>query len=95
MRPSYGIPFDCGLYFQGFWVSFLLALLGVVMVSPVFVKAELKSFKYLEHTYYCEVEWPEEKRVHYTLITSAAHYFLTLVVVIVLYTNIYLRLRSR
>ncbi len=65
------------------------------MVAPVFVKSGLKTFQYLEHTLYCEVDWPEENRIYYSLITSVAHYFLTLVIVIVLYANIYLRLRSR
>ena len=73
----------------------LLAFSGAVIVSPVFFRAGLKSFKYLEHTLYCEVDWPEESRVYYTLITSAAHYFGTLFIVLVLYTSIYCRLRSR
>ena len=73
----------------------LLALVGMIMVSPVFVKSGLKTFQYLEHTFYCEVDWAEEKRLYYSIATSAAHYFGTLVVVIVLYTSIYMRLRSR
>ncbi len=73
----------------------MLAMMGAVMVAPVFLKAGLKSRQYLEHTFYCEVEWSKENRFLYSVITSAAHYFLTLVIVLVLYTNIYLKLRSR
>ncbi len=76
-------------------MSLLLALMGMIMISPVFVKAGLKSRKYMEHTLYCEVDWPKENRFVYTVITSAAHYFLTLFIVIVLYAAIYIKLRSR
>ena len=81
-------------FFQGFLWSLALALAGSCFVSPVFFKATLKSPGYLDN-FYCEVDWPKENRYHYTIITTAAHYFLTLGVCIVLYTGIYLRLKSR
>lgn len=81
--------------FQGFFFSILLALIGASFVSPVFFTAGLTIPSYMEDTYYCDVDWPKEQRFHYTLITTAAHYFLTLFIVIFLYTKIYFRLRSR
>ena len=71
-------------------------MIGSCFVAPVFHAAHLTQPAYMSDRYYCEVEWPVEKRFHYTLVTTAAHYFLTLFVVIFLYTLIYyLRLRSR
>ena len=80
---------------QGFLFSILLALIGSSFVAPVFFTAGLTIPAYMEDTYFCDVDWPKEHRYHYMVITTAAHYFLTLFIVILLYTKIYLRLRSR
>ena len=85
------------LIFQGLIFAFLLALIGSCFVCPVFVKADLvySSPVYLDKTLFCEVDFPKEYSYLYTLITSIAHYFATLVIVVVLYTAIICRLKTR
>ena len=73
----------------------LLAIFGASFVAPIFYTASLEEHRFLMKTHYCEVIWPQDYRYHYTVITTAAHYFLTLIIVCVLYTKIYLRLRLR
>ena len=81
--------------FQGVFFSLLLAFTGAVILSPIFVQTHLHPSEILLDTVHCEVEWPKEYRHYYPIITSAVHYFLTLIIVLVLYTRIYIRLRSR
>jgi hypothetical protein len=49
----------------------------------------------LERNFYCEIHLLPETRRYYTVVTSAAHYLLTFTIVSVLYTAIYIRLKSR
>ena len=56
----------------------------------------LWNFPYmLERNFYCEIHLLPETRRYYTVVTSAAHYLLTFTIVGVLYTAIYIRLKSR
>ena len=84
-------------FFQGSFFALVLAMIGSCFVFPVVYRTELNPGPaiYLDKKYHCEVDWPKEYRHHYTLITSAAHYFLTLIIVGVLYAAIYGRLRAR
>ena len=75
--------------------SVLLSVFGASFIAPIFYTASLVEHKFLLKTHYCEVHWPQDYRYHYTVITTAAHYFLTLIIVLVLYYKIYLRLRLR
>ena len=98
--PYFNNTYCFSLFFQGLFFGILLALIGSCFVCPVFVKADLVSFQsqspvYLDKTLFCEVDFPKEYSYLYTLITSIAHYFATLVIVVVLYTAIYCRLRTR
>ena len=80
---------------QGFFFSLLLAIASAAVLLPVFIRTRLFPSEVLIGTLHCEVDWPLEYRAYYPLVTSAVHYFLTLIIVIVLYARIYVRLRSR
>ena len=84
--------------FQGSFIAMLLTIIGLCFVLPVFYYAGLEPSQkiFIEKKFYCELKaWPMEYRHHYTLITSAAHYFLTFVIVAVLYAAKYYRLKAR
>ena len=66
------------------------------MVSPVFLYTDLWNFPFMvEKEFYCEVNLLPQTRRLYTAITNAIHYFLTFSIVMVIYTSIYIRLKSR
>ena len=61
-----------------------------------FSSTGLWNFPYmLERNFYCEIHLLPETRRYYTVVSSGAHYLLTFTIVSVLYTAIYIRLKSR
>ena len=84
--------------FQASIISICLAILSLLCVSPMFYAHKLVRYPYLKDRYFC---LPQRFDVdvnlvkYYVLLSSIFHFFLTLAVVVALYTAIYWRLRSR
>lgn len=59
----------------------------------------LRFIPVLKTHFFCDVSWDGDgsimSRIHYTVISSSFHFFLTLVVVAFLYSLIYIRLKQR
>jgi hypothetical protein len=79
--------------------SLLLSAVSATFVAPVFATARLFHLPYLGRggVFFCELDWADGDAAarHYTIVTNAFHFALTLVAVSALYAGVYRRLRTR